>query len=395
MGFYEEFGVSRLINAAGPVTRYGGSVLSPAVLAAMAQATDGFVRLDELQLAAGKRLAEWTGTEAGYVTTGASAAITLGAAAMMAETDPDRMESLPVVGNAPCDFLIQTSHRSDYDCAFRAAGATLVSVDCSSDLSDQELESFLATKCGYQVCATAYVYRTGDRGVSLDRWVKASHELGLPVLVDASVRLPPVSNLRAIPATGADLVAFSGGKAIQGPQGSGFLVGREALIKSVLLQNQDLDVNEETWSLRSWLGGKGLDRIPSNGIGRGYKVSKETIVGLLKAIEEYQARDPEQDKVRWGATLDRIASGLGSSSKVSFNIEVGSDAGYPVPMGILTLPAEGPLSLVEFVNLCATGDPPVVFEEGPLAEGYLVVHPMCLSLEEADILVERVRSVLG
>ena len=395
MSLYDDLKVPTLINAAGPVTRYGGSCLSPRVLAAMAEATHSYVRLDELQLAAGRKLAAWTGAEAGYVTTGAAAGLTLGAAAMMAGLDIRKMEQLPNTDGIPNHFLVQRSHLSDYDHAIRASGAELHPVDCPDSASLQELTRLLESEKRDKTCGTAYVFRTSDRGVPLEVWTAASHDLGLPVLVDASVRLPPRENLRLIPGTGADLVAFSGGKAIQGPQGTGFLVGRKDLIASVLLQNQDMDVNAETWFLREWIKEGLLPEPPRNGIGRGYKVSKESILGLLAALEEYLATDPGEEVAHWNRVLDAVLDGLKGVPGCRAERSAPGQGSFPVPMAVFRLEKYAPLSLVEFVNACAALERPILFEEGPLKKGYLVIHPMCLSLEDARALVKGVRRVLG
>lgn len=394
MNLYEELGVTPVLNAAGPVTRYGGSVLSERVLAAMAEATRSFVRLDELQLAAGRKLAEWTGAEAGYVTTGAAAGLTLGAAAILAGSDVVRMEKLPDTSGMPNRFILQRVHLSDYDCAIRASGARLLPIDCEEDWPPERVAEEVGKAAREGACGAVYVFRTGDRGMPLEVWVQACHRFGLPVLVDASVRLPPVDNLRRIPGSGADLVAFSGGKAIQGPQNTGFLVGRRDLIESVLLQSQDMDVNAETWFLRKWIEEGRISRPPMNGIGRGFKVSKEGVIGLLVALEEYLARDHKADLMAWRRRVDEVCLGLRDLQACRVERAMQPGGSYPVPAAVLRLTEKSRLTLSEFVNACARLPRPVVFEEGTLRNRFLVIHPMCLSDEDARALVKSVREVL-
>ncbi|MFH1738892.1 MAG: aminotransferase class V-fold PLP-dependent enzyme [bacterium] len=394
VGIYEELHVPRVINAAGPVTRYGGSCLSDRVLQAMEEATRSYVRLDELQLGVGKRLASWTGAEAGYVTTGAAAGLALGAAAIMAGLDVDRMERLPDTEGIPNEFVIQSCHRCNYDHAIRAAGAKLVTVDCAEDAEQEDVRAAISSVKTRRICGTVYIFRTGDRGVPLETWVAASEDMNLPVLVDAAVRLPPVRNLRDIPGTGADLVVFSGGKAIGGPQGTGFVVGRRDLIESILLQNQDMDVNAETWFLCKWIDEGKLAKPSRNGIGRGYKVSKENIIGLLVALEEYLERDHAADMVRWHRRIDSIVQGLSGIGACHVEKISDPDYSYPVPMACFRLTEAAEMTLVDFVNACAALEPPVLFEEGPLKKGYLIIHPMCLSEEDVGVLVDSVRGVL-
>jgi len=395
MGVFEKFGVPTVINAAGPVTRYGGSCLSEGVLSAMAEATGSFVRLDELQRAASRRLADWTGAQAGYVTSGAAAGLTLGAAAMMAGMDVDRMQQLPDTSEMANEFIIQASHRSDYDMAIRASGARLVSVDVSASSSPAEVRAAIEGATSAKTCATAYVYRTDDRGVPLDIWVKSAKLIGLPVLVDGAVRLPPAENLKRIPETGADLVVFSGGKAIGGPQNTGIVVGREDLIDSMLLQNQDLDFNPETWYLRNWLDNGRLSMPPRNGIGRGFKVSKENIVGLMVALEEYLARDHGAELADWHHLIDRIIGALSNTPGIALEKVFDSEGPYPVPVATVRLTDTAPMTLIEFVNACADLDRPVLFEEGPLHQGYLIVHPMRLPEGDGERLIESIQRILS
>jgi L-seryl-tRNA(Ser) seleniumtransferase len=395
MGVFERFGVRTVINAAGPVTRYGGACLSAGVLSAMAEATGSFVRLDELQQAASQRLAEWTGAEAGYVTSGAAAGLTLGAAAMMVGMDADRMQQLPDASGMANEFLMQACHRSDYDMAIRASGARLVDVEVSSASSADEVRGAMSAARSDRTCATAYVYRTDDRGVSLETWVQCAKSLGLGVLVDGAVRLPPAENLRRIPGTGADLAVFSGGKAIGGPQNSGIVLGRADLIDSILLQNQDLDFNRETWFLRDWLESGRLTGLPRNGIGRGFKVSKENVVGLVTALEEYLAKDHAAELASWHGRIDRIVAELKGVSGIAIEKVFDGDGPYPVPVAKLRLTDGARMTLVDFVKSCADLDRPVLFEEGPLHEGNLIVHPMRLPEADAEELIVAVRGVLS
>ena len=134
---------------------------------------------------------------------------------------------------------------------------------------------------------------------------------GVPVIVDAAAELPPRANLRRFIAEGADLVAFSGGKAIGGPQASGILAGRADLIASVALQHQDMDVRAETWNRRSLIGSGAIAGVPHQGFGRSLKVGREEIVGLLTALERYVAGSDDEDARVWTERLDIVAAALG------------------------------------------------------------------------------------
>src|SRR5205814_10085247 len=158
----------------------------------------------------------------------------------------------------------------------------------------------------------AMYYQAGvSQGVlPLDEYVEIAHRHGLPVLVDAAAEMPPAFNLTAYIAAGADLVAFSGGKHLQGPQATGILCGRGDLILSAALQHQDMDVFPATWPLRALIENGTLSGPPHHGIGRGFKVGKEEIAGLVTALELYQKRDFVAERARWTADLDCIAGGI-------------------------------------------------------------------------------------
>ena len=287
MTIYDELGVRTLINARGCATLAGGTLMEPEVVAAMAAAAGSFVRIGDLQEVASRRIAALTGAEAGYVTSGAAAGLTLGAAAMLARLDPDLMERLPATGDAPAEIVVQANHRNPYDHLVRASGARLVEF---GDADGATIDA-MTNAIGPATVGAFFHGQAESVGLSIDDFVATAHAHGLPVLVDASMNLPPRSNLRRFVAAGADLVAFSGGKTIRGPQASGFLAGRADLLVSVGLQQQDMDVLPSTWARRSLVETGVIARPPAHGIGRSMKTGKEEIVGLLVALERYASRD--------------------------------------------------------------------------------------------------------
>ena len=288
MGIFEKWGLEPIINASGAVTRLGGSPMPPAVLEAFCSAASACVPLDELQAVASKHIARLTGAEAGLVTSGAAAALTLGTAAILTGYDPGRMEKLPFCDGFPHEIVVAREQRNGYDHAVRAAGAKLVEVGFHEIVAGAGVRRVEPWE--YQAAfgpGTAGVLYVLDPAAKppLSEVVALAHSRHLPVLVDAAGELPPRANLRTILASGADLVAFSGGKAIRGPQATGILCGRRDLIGAAALQMLDLDDHPELWQPPPEL----IDRqrllgLPRQGIGRALKVSKEQIIALLTAL---------------------------------------------------------------------------------------------------------------
>lgn len=264
---FEDIGARRIINACGTVTRLGGAPLREEALEAYRAAAEAPVSIEELQTRASRQLAEWTGAEAGIVASGAAAALTLGAAAMLAGLDASRMESLPHAESFPHEILVAREHRSGYDHAVRASGAQLVEVGLNEVVSGAGVRRVEAWE--YEAAITEktagilYVFCPGCRP-RLSEVVELAKRQSLPVLVDAAGELPPRENLRKLSESGADLIAFSGGKAIGGPQATGLLLGRKDLIASALLQMLDMDDHPELWDPPSDL----IDRARLKGMPR-------------------------------------------------------------------------------------------------------------------------------
>src|SRR5262245_25128513 len=221
-----------------------------AVLEAFCAAARESVPLDELQGVASRVIAGATGAEAGLVTSGAAAALTLGAAAVLTRYDLGRMEQLPHCTGFPHEFVVAREQRNGYDHCVRAAGATLVEVGFHEVVAGAGVRRAEAWEYeaafGPGTAGVVYFYGAGARP-PLAEVVARAHARGLPVLVDAAGQLPPRANLKALAATGADLVVFSGGKALRGPQATGILCGRRDLIASAVLQMLDMDDHHELW----------------------------------------------------------------------------------------------------------------------------------------------------
>src|SRR5437762_517589 len=186
--------------------------------------------------------------------------------------------------------------------AMTAASRAFIEID---DL--QAAASRVTAEC---TAALAYVWRAGAVEVELPALVELAHRHDLPVIVDAAIALPPAENLSGLIAQGADLVAYSGGKHLGGPQASGFLCGRAHLVRSAWAQMVDMDVRPGTWSLQSWVESGWIARPPRHGIGRSMKVGKEAVIGLLTALERYPHRDHAAERATWLRLTSAIGDGL-------------------------------------------------------------------------------------
>src|SRR6185437_4833912 len=264
--------------------------------------------------AACRAIAAATGAEAGLVTGGAAAALTLGAAAILTGYDLGRMERLPHCDDFPHEFVVAREQRNGYDHAVRAAGARLVEVGFNEIVAGAGVRRTEAWEFeaafGPRTAGVLYVYDPRARP-PLAEVVARAHARGLPVLVDAAGELPPRANLRALLAAGADLVAFSGGKALRGPQASGILCGRRDLIGPAAVQMLDMDDHYELWEPPPDLIDKGrTGGIPRHGIGRALKVSKEQIVALLTALKLFTSGAYDAELTGMRRRLEQVAAAL-------------------------------------------------------------------------------------
>ncbi len=398
MGVYEELGLQPIINASGSVTRLGGAPMPPAVLRAFAEAAATAVPLDQLQGAASRVIAEVTGTEAGLVTAGAAAALTLGTAAILTGYDPGRMERLPHCDGFPHEFVISREHRNGYDHAVRAAGVRLVEVGFHEIVANAGVRRTEAWEYeaafGPNSAGVVYVFAPDSRP-PLQEVVERAHRRGLPVLVDAAGELPPRRNLRAIAATGADLVTFSGGKAIRGPQATGILCGRRDLIGAAAVQMLDMDDHPELWDPpASLIDRNKLAGLPRHGIGRGFKVSKEQIVALLTALRLFVAGDYADLVAAYRPRLEKIAAALRGLSATCHLLEREEGESFPLLEIAVDEKALGRTAL-EICRRLRKGTPPIYVGHGRLHQGKLLVHPMHLDEQLTDVLVRRLREELG
>lgn len=383
MSIYARYGVPTVINACGTVTRLSGGRLHPDVTTAMQEASAECVDMLALQAGASRVIARVTGAEAGIVTAGASAGLLLGAAACLAGLDPARMNRLPDAGS-PRDFLVVRSQRNMYDRAVTVAGGRLIEIGIPDRYSGPGVRDAAA----WEIEAAITPETAGILWLAQPQSLPALPEVAavarthhLPLLVDAAAQLPPAGNLRRFLAEGADLVAFSGGKAIGGPQASGILCGRRDLVSSALIQMLDLDLFPSQFRPPPEFAPLAqMPGLPLHGIGRSCKTGKEEIVGLLVALERFVATDERARHVAWRAILEAIMAAAGGPPEMRI-LE------RPVPLLEVATPDPDGLAA-----RLAAGDPPIHCSLARRLDGVLLFSPVSLTPEHADLIGARLRA---
>ncbi len=277
---YDELGVPTVINGQGTMTVLGGSLPRPEILAVMEQAGRHFVSIADLEVAAGKRIAEMLKLPEGYtalVTSGAAAAMQSGLAGVLTGDNEQFIKQLPDLTGMKSEVIIQKSHRNPFDHQLRATGIKLIEVETRDDV-----RKAIGPRTAMMHFSN-FANATGQ--IKVDEWVKLGMENHIPCMNDAAADTPPVSHLWDYTRMGYDLVTFSGGKAMRGPQCAGLLIGRTDLLHYALLNNSP---HEDT-------------------LGRGQKVGKEEIVGMVKAVELYLNEDHQALDREWRARLDTVS----------------------------------------------------------------------------------------
>ena len=393
MSIYKKLGVEPIINATGNVTRLGGSRLRAVALEAYALASQQSVSLEHLQAAASQQIANLTGAEAGLITSGAAAGLTLGSAAILTGLDSGRMEKLPDTRDMPAEIIVAREHRSGYDHAVRASGAQLVEVGFQEQVAGAGVRRAEAWEyeaaIGDQTAGILYVEQATAHPPLADI-VAVAQSHNLPLLVDAAGELPPRENLRRLATCGADLVVFSGGKAIGGPQPTGILAGRRDLIAAAALQMLDMDDHPQTWDPPvEFIDPEAVTGMPRHGIGRSMKVSKEAICALLAALDEFVSTDPAEQLARWRDWLEQIHNSLVRSTANCQLVE--SPDGQQPPRLEIHVNQDA----FELCRALRAGPPPIYVGHGRLDEGILVINPVALTEEEVPLLGGRLMKLLA
>jgi L-seryl-tRNA(Ser) seleniumtransferase len=370
---YRRLGVRPIIHGSGTTTRYGGSVLRPEALEAMRQASSTLVNMDELNQAAGAAIARMLGAEAALVTAGASSGLILQAAACIAGEDPARIARLPDSRGMRNEIVIQRAHRFAYDQSYRVGGAVLVEIGLGRRTQPFELEEAITDR----TAAVAHLVSpfTSPPGVlSIEPVIAIAHRRGVPVIVDAASMLPPRGNLTKFLRLGADLVSFSGGKGIRGPQSTGILAGRADLVRAAA-----------------------LNASPNQAVGRGAKTSKEEIAGLVTALELFLAEDEEAEMKRYRDVCAVIAEALDDVPGLRAVVEHDAvNRVIPHAVVYFTPDWRGPSGHAVQAAL-AQGEPHIYVQQGVNQGGYfdeIAVDPINLQPGDEAIVAARLREEL-
>ena len=365
MNVYEQLGVRTLINARGTNTRLGGTIILREVVEAMVEASRYYANLDELHEKAGEVVARVTGAEAGYITAGAAAGLVIATTACVVGKDTEKLERLPNTAGMKNEVIIPKAHRNGYDYAVRQVGVTLVEVDAPQGASAEEIEGAINER----TAAILYVYTFSSRGgASLQEVVAVGKRRGIPVIVDAAAELPPASNLTKLAATGADLITFSGGKGIMGPQNAGILCGRKDLIEACALFSN-----------------------PNHGMGRPMKVGKEEIIGLVTALELYEKRDHKADLEEWERQVQHIVDALSDVPHVEAGL-MSTTEQDPMPYAYVRLDEQAlGMTTKDLIEQLQEGTPRI---EVRTSSEEIGINPHTLQAGEERIIAERLKEVL-
>jgi len=299
--YYDKLGVAKIINAAGTYTSLTASIMPPPVQAAVARAAKHPVRLLELQKAAGEYLAKQLKCEAALVTAGAASALTLATAAAITTGNKTAIHNIPTeMAGLKNEVIAQKGHRYEYDHAIRNCGAKFVEVRTLAEYEAAFNERTVMTN----------FFNAAESGeISREDWVRIAHKHGVPCLNDAAADVPPISNLWNYTQMGFDLVAFSGGKGMRGPQNAGLLLGRKDLIEAAVRNNSP----------------------NSDAVGRGMKVSKEQIVGMVAAVDWFLSQTDAGMEAEFRRRADRIAAHVKSIPTLEARVEIPHVAANAVP----------------------------------------------------------------
>jgi len=359
--YFRELGVRPFINAAGTYTAMTASLMPPEVVDAITYASKHYVMLDELHDKVGERLATLLHCESAMVTSGAASALTLGTAAVLTGTDQKKIVDLPNLSGGKNEVIIQKSHRFGYDHAVRNCGVRLVEVESAEDLERAVTER--------TAMMLFYNNNNSEGRIQDEAFVQLGKKHRVPTMNDAAADVPPVENLWKYTKMGFDLVAFSGGKGLRGPQSAGLLLGRKDLIAAARLN------------------------APPNGntIGRGLKVNKEEMLGMLAAIERYLAVDHAAERRTFDARAETIRTGVATLPGVKAEIFVPEVANHVPHLRVSWDAAAKALTANDAVNALRAGEPSI----GTRSEGNaLVIGVWMMQPGDEKIVARRLREVL-
>ena len=374
LDYYQRLGVTPFINAAGTYTILSASTLPDEVQAAIALAAKRPVHLMELHKAAGEYLARRLRCEGALVTSGAAAAIKLATAACITRGNKSAVINIPTeMQGLKNEVIVQKAHRYDYDHAIRDCGARLIDVETLDEYERAFSERTVMTQ----------FFNAAEGGrISREDWVRVAHKHGVPCFNDAAADVPPISNLWNYTEMGFDLVAFSGGKGLRGPQCTGLLLGKKDLIDAAQLNNSP----------------------NSNTIGRGMKVGKEEIIGLVAAVDWFLEQDDAAMEAEYRKRAALIAGRVKSVPSIEARVFIPPVANH-VPHLLITYDMNRiKVSAIEVMQRMREGTPRIELNPstggGPASIGLpggsnvIVVGVWMLQPGEDEIVARRLEEVL-
>jgi L-seryl-tRNA(Ser) seleniumtransferase len=362
---YEALGVKHVINATGTVTFLGGSLMPPEVLAAWADAARHFVNLFDLQDKVGERVAKLVGVEAALVTTGAAGALLLGTAAAVTRGDAKLIKRLPDTAGARNEVILQKAHHSCYDNQLTDVGVKLIDVETPADVQKAVAER------------TALMFfmnvAEADGRIRRGEWVELARRHQVPTLLDAAADVPPVERLSEYNRLGFDLVAFSGGKALRGPNNTGLLLGRKDLVEAA-----KRNANPHCGT-----------------IGRMMKVGKEDMIALLAAVERYVRLDHQAEWREWERRIGAIEAALKDVPTLQCERVVPPIANHVPHLQLTWDEKRVKISRERLTRELAAGDPPILIGRvsGTGDKGVLI-SVFVLQEGEERVVAERLRALL-
>jgi len=371
--YYEKLGLVPFINAAGTYTILSASTMPDEVQAAIAQAAKKPVHLLELHEAAGNYLANKLRCGGALVTSGAAAGLTLGTAACMTLGNKEAIANIPTdLSGLKNEVIVQKAHRYEYDHAIRNCGVKIVEVETVEQYQNAFTEKTAMTN----------FFNAVEAPIGREDWIRVAHQHGVPCFNDAAADVPPISNLWNYTQMGFDLVAFSGGKGMRGPQCTGLLLGRKDLIDAARLNNSP----------------------NSNAVGRGLKVAKEDIIGMVAAVDWFLGQDDAAMEAEFRKRAERIAEQVRKVPTVETTVFIPTIANH-VPHLLITYdPARVRTTGLEVLQKMRAGEPRIELNPGtggapasaglPGGENTIIVGVWMLQSGEDLIVGRRLREVL-
>jgi L-seryl-tRNA(Ser) seleniumtransferase len=360
--YFKELGVRPFLNAAGTYTTLTASLMPKEVAEAWLYASKTYVPLIDLHDAVGKRIASLIGCEAAMVSAGAASALTLGAAACVAGNNREFIQRIPDTEGMKNEVIIQKAHRFGYDRAVRNVGTRFVEVE-----TRDELERAVNPKTAMMLFLN---YSDPKGQIKAAEFVELGKKHNVPTFIDCAADVPPASNLSKYTKMGFDLVTFSGGKGLCGPQSAGLLLGRKDLIEAARLNASPY----------------------SESLGRGMKVNKEELVAMMVAVERYLSRDEEEEAAEFNRRAKQIVDAVDSIPGVKTEIQVPEIANRVPHVHIWWDESEIKTSVPDVVKQLREGEPSI--EVVPGSKEHLIVNAWMLQQGEVKIVARRIRDIL-